>query len=385
MKKLTRSHGKACSQLKETLKRQIEIGDLKLGERLMAERKLSTMFSISRESVRRGMQELAEEGYLKMVPGKGMVVDYRGSQPVRGHRSSTSTLGYVFWGSPETVLHTPFFEDIVRAVEEECDRQGYYLMVAAQKEVDAGEIPPIVLDRKVDGVLLEGGSIEAYRMIEQHVPVVMLSNFIRQDEFEEEHSGDMVAIDNQRAVMNLFNYLFSLGHRKIGFVSPPLDHSAFYERYEGYQFAMHKYGLLYRKEHVLFTRALPDVEAVRPIFEQADPPSAIMAVNDMTAILLLEFAERSGVPVPERISITGFDDIVGMESTRPPLTTVRISTRDMGRLAVRRLIQKLDSPDQDETWTLIPGKIVRRQSCAPARDYSPSAVSSGSPPLVESK
>jgi len=291
----------------------------------------------------------------------------------------------VFWGSPETVIHTPFFEDIVRAVEEECDRQGYYLMVAAQKEVGAGEIPPIVQDRKVDGVLLEGGSIEAYRQIEQHVPVVMLSNFIRQDEFEEEHSGDMVAIDNQRAIMNLFNYLYSLGHRKIGFVSPPLDHSAFYERYEGYQFAVHKYGLPYRKDHVLFTRILPDVEAVRPIFEQPDPPTAIMAVNDMTAILLLECAERAGIAVPERISITGFDDITGMDATRPPLTTVRISTRDMGKMAVRRLIQKLDTADQEETWTLIPGKIVRRQSCAAIGESSPAPVSNELPVMTESR
>ena len=236
-------------------------------------------------------------------------------------------------------------------------------MVGAQKNVQKGQIPPIVIDRKVDGVLLEGGSVEAYKQIEQHVPVVMLSNFIRQDEFEEEHSGDMVAIDNQRAMINLFNYLYSLGHRNIGFVSPPLDHSAFYERYEGYQFAMHKYDLPYRKEHVLFTRTLPDVEAVRPIFEQSDPPTAIMAVNDMTALLLLEFAEKNGIVIPEQVSVTGFDDIVGMESTNPPLTTVRIATRDMGRLAVRRLLQKIETPDHDETWTLIPGKIVRRKSC----------------------
>ena len=108
MRKLTRSQGTACSELKETLKRQIEQGELAQGERVMAERKLGNMFSISRESVRRGMMELAEEGYLKMIPGRGMVVDYQSTHTTEV-KSKTSTLGYIFWGSTESVIHTPVF------------------------------------------------------------------------------------------------------------------------------------------------------------------------------------------------------------------------------------------------------------------------------------
>ena len=363
MKRLSRSSGKVYGNLKDTLKRQIELGELEQGEAIMAERRLAALFSISRESVRRGLRELAEEGYLKVVPAKGVFVDYRGTRQRSG--TGTSTLGYVFWGTRDSVIHAPFFEGQIRGVEQEAQNRGYHLMVAAQQRSELDHLPPMVLDKKVDGVLLEGAPLATYRQIEESVPVVFIGDFNRGQSRTEERSGDMVAIDNLRTTMNLFSDLYELGHRKIAFVSPPLNHSAFYERFEGYQLSLYKHGISLSEDYVLFTPRTPTLESVEPILSIPDRPTAIVAGNDVTALHILAAAERAGLSVPTQLSVTGFDDLDSAGLSKPALTTVRVPTGEMGRLAVRRLIEKLETSDRDEILTLIPGDIIHRESCAP--------------------
>ena len=62
-----------------------------------------------------------------MVPAKGVFVDYRA--PNRNPRAKTSTLGYVFWGATDTIIHTPFFEGLVKGVAQEAQGNGFHFMV----------------------------------------------------------------------------------------------------------------------------------------------------------------------------------------------------------------------------------------------------------------
>lgn len=362
-KRLRRAGGRVFDPMKEMIKRQIEMGELGQGEAIMAERKLAEAFSISRESVRRGLRELIEEGFLKVVPAKGVFVDYQG--PRRHGGQGTSTLGYVFWGAPASVLHNPFFEGLVRGVEQELRNQGFHLMVASDPSGGTARLPRMVKDKKVDGVLLEGAPIETYRHIEQFVPVVGISNYILINGAEAQHTGDMVCPDNQRAIVSLFACLYEMGHRKVGFITPPLDHSSFLERFEGYQLAHYRYGLPLHREYIINTPGNPDPESVMPILQRADRPTAIMCANDFTALVLLRAARKAAIAVPEELSVTGFDDLDQAAGAKPPLTTVRVSTVEMGRLAVRRLIEKIERRDPDEVQIHIQGELVLRGSCAP--------------------
>lgn len=363
MKKLSRTSERVYGDLKDTLKRQIELGELVQGQAVMAERKLANYFAISRESVRRGLRELVEEGYLKMVPAKGVFVDYRA--PIRKTGVNTSTLGYVFWGAADSVIQTPFFEGLIKGVAQETQAHGFHFMVTALPVTDPRGLPSMVQDKKVDGVLLEGAPLETYRRIEQEVPVVVISNYLRSPKGEVEYSGDMVSADNMRAMINLFSYIYNLGHRKIGFLSPTLEHSSFYERYEGYRLGLHKHGLPFREDYVVFTPMTPSLDSVKAALKIKDRPTAFICANDFIAMELMEVAEESGISIPEELSITGFDDVEGASLCKPPLTTVRVSTVEMGRLAVRRLIEKVGCTDHDEILTLVPGEIIPRKSCVP--------------------
>lgn len=363
MKRLSRSSGKVFLNLKETLKRQIEMGELAHGEAIMSERKLANLFSISRESVRRGLKELIDENYLKVVPAKGVFVDFRGQS--RQGISGTSTLGYVFWGAPDQIIFNPFFEGLIRGVEQEAREHGYHLMVASQSGADSKSLPPMIKDKKVDGILLEGASVETYKHIEKHVPVVVVANFIRMNGTLDERTGDMVGADNIRTIMNLFRLLYEMGHRRIGFVTPPLDHSCFYERLEGYQLALHHHGMPLRQELIAYTEREPDEASIRALLQKPDRPTALLCGNDITALMVLQTARHLGISVPEDLSITGFDDVEGAVRAKPPLTTVRVSTVEMGRIAVRRLLEKIRHPEHDSILTLVQGEIIQRSSCAP--------------------
>ncbi len=214
MKKLSRASERVYGDLKDTLKRQIELGELVQGQAVMAERKLANYFAISRESVRRGLRELVEEGYLKMVPAKGVFVDYRA--PIRKNGVNTSTLGYVFWGAADSVIQTPFFEGLIKGVAQETQTNGFHFMVTAQPVTDPRGLPSMVQDKKVDGVLLEGAPLETYRRIEQEVPVVVISNYLRSPKGEVEYSGDMVSADNMRAMINLSVTSTTWGIERLG-------------------------------------------------------------------------------------------------------------------------------------------------------------------------
>jgi len=348
--------------MKETLKRQIELGELPQGEAIMAERKLAHLFSISRESVRRGLRELIEEGYLKVVPAKGVFVDYRG--PRKRMSGGTSTVGYIFWNSTDSEIHSSYFEGLIRGIEQETQNYGLHLMVSAQSGLSPDQLPAMVKDKKVDGILLEGAPQEVYRTIEQHVPAVVICHFQRTEETFEEETGDMVCADNLRNVNNLFSHLYAIGHRRIGFMAPSLEHSSFYERFEGYRLALSKYGVPFREDYVCITPLRPEVRSIQPLLGLNDRPTAVLCGNDIAAIALLEEAQDLGISVPEELSITGFDDVEGASLTQPPLTTVRVSTVEIARLAVRRLVEKMEQTEHKEILSLVPGEIIHRGSCA---------------------
>lgn len=362
MRRLSRSNGKVFNILKETLKRQIEMGELVQGEAIMAERRLASLFTISRESVRRGLKELIDEGYLKVVPAKGVFVDFRGTS--KKSISGTSTLGYVFWGAADKVLHNPFFEGIIRGVDQEVRDNGFHLMVATHPGNDLNLLPPMVKDRKVDGILLEGAPLEAYLHIEKQVPVVVVANYTRSQGVQHERSGDMVSADNIRTVIDLVHLLYDLGHRRVGFVSPPLDHSSFDERYEGYQLGLHRLGLPFEEKQVIITQREPDEASIAPVLKSSDRPTGLICANDVTALSVYRAAKHVGLSIPEQLSVTGFDDVESAANSKPPLTTVRISTVEMGRIAIRRLLEKIEHREHDEILTLVRGEIIQRGSCA---------------------
>ena len=95
----------------------------------------------------------------------------------------------------------------------------------------------------------------------------------------------------------------------------------------------------------------------------AEPPSAIFACNDEMAIGAMIAARRSGLSIPDDLSIIGFDDTPLSSHVWPPLTTVRWPIAAMAEAAARKLIEP-DNAELGERW-LLPSFLIERQSVVP--------------------
>jgi len=89
-------------------------------------------------------------------------------------------------------------------------------------------------------------------------------------------------------------------------------------------------------------------------------PTAIFCYNDMTAIGALSALKHRGLRVPEDVSLVGFDDIPFAAYVDPPLTTIHQPKDEMGRLAMRMLLDLLDG--KPVTNVMVPGKLIERES-----------------------
>ena len=95
----------------------------------------------------------------------------------------------------------------------------------------------------------------------------------------------------------------------------------------------------------------------------SDPPTAIFAANDMSAIATMDVAQSLGLSVPDDLSVIGFDNILESALASPSLTTIDQSIQEMGYEATRLLVELIDDPDQEPAHLTLPTELVVRQSC----------------------
>jgi LacI family transcriptional regulator len=96
--------------------------------------------------------------------------------------------------------------------------------------------------------------------------------------------------------------------------------------------------------------------------------TAVVGCNDANALGALRAVSAKQMKVPDDISVIGFDDITAAAETFPPLTTVRVDKRAMGKAAAQRLLQKTETEDTAPPYeTVFPTELVLRESTAQPR------------------
>ena len=161
-------------------------------------------------------------------------------------------------------------------------------------------------------------------------------------------------------------YLIEQGHREIGYIRGAYRINGFKVRGQGYQSAMRKYKLEV-KNHYIITLSTTLNGAYQDMLAYLDKepglPTAFFVDNDMIALGAMKALQERGYKVPDDVSIIGFDDLPFSEISYPPLTTLRVPNKEMGRLAVRRLIDMIQNPGEVVvTKTEVCTKFIERQT-----------------------
>ena len=134
---------------------------------------------------------------------------------------------------------------------------------------------------------------------------------------------------------------------------------------------MREFGLPVREEHKILLGTDKPETAYHDMLEwlRGDPelPTAFFADNDALAVGAMRALAERGHPVPDEVSIIGFDDLDYAGVTHPPLTTIHVPRFDIGRMALERLIQQAENPQPYTCVTHVSTTIVERESARARR------------------
>ncbi len=178
-----------------------------------------------------------------------------------------------------------------------------------------------------------------------------------------------VSIDNFKAAYEMTCYLAEKGHKKIALIQNSLDQNTFsLDQYKGYQKALSKYGIELDKKLIRYGNfRLENInKIIKNFIEENILPTAIFATSDIMAIGAINYLLDHGYRVPEDISVVGFHDIKLASIYRPNLTTIHQPLYDIGAVAIRMVIKKINREEIDSSIVILPHKLIERSSSAEA-------------------
>ena len=180
----------------------------------------------------------------------------------------------------------------------------------------------------------------------------------------------MVRTHDARGAAEAARHLAELGHTRVAFISGPTTFRSSHERGRGFAEGLAQRGVQlepqYRSQGAYtFDSGVACGEALLSL---PQPPTAIFTGNDEMAAGLYKAARDRGLDIPRDLSIVGYDDSPLASRLWPPLTSVRLPIRDMGRMAAGKLLQRAgEQPEQAAERTEVVPSLVVRESTAPLR------------------
>ncbi|WP_425465637.1 LacI family DNA-binding transcriptional regulator [Nonomuraea turkmeniaca] len=271
------------------------------------------------------------------------------------------TLGVV---SFDTTLYGP--ASTIYGIEQAARTAGYFVSIVSLKTIDTHSVRDAVdylTEQGVDGVVVVAPQYSASSALESlpaGMPVVAAEGTT--------HRADVsvVCIDQVEGAKLATRHLLEQGHETVWHISGPPEWLESEGRLQGWRAALEEADRPVPEPLAGDWSPRSGYEAGKSLAAM-DGVTAVFAANDQMALGVLRALGELGVPVPEQISVVGFDDIPESEFFSPPLTTVRQDFDVVGRHCIEVLLRQIDvGPTAFERLVVRPSFVVR-SSTAPAR------------------
>lgn len=299
----------------------------------------------------RVLQALGEHNYVYNAIAGGLT------------KRRTSTIGLII-----PTITNPVFSLSTKGIHEVAKRRGYSMLLGSTDYSYDTELELITLfhEKRVDGIIFTGApgnqkSVEFMNSL--NIPYLVTWELVS------DQKVPFVAFDNVKSGQTVTDYLFSLGHKRIGMIAGRFrETTRAYGRWLGYKKALNNYGIPYDKKLVLEREYTVSAgrEAMEKLLRISDPPTAAFCGNDILAIGAIAGAKEAGYKVGSDISITGFDDLDISEATDPPLTSVRVPGHMMGAKGAEMLIEIIEGKLEEPCQCVLDTELIKRESTGPA-------------------
>ncbi|MCL4541773.1 MAG: GntR family transcriptional regulator [Chloroflexi bacterium] len=354
----------------DILRAYIRSGVYVVGGPLPSEVELAASFGVSRQTVRQALGQLASEQLLVRVVGRGTFVTIP-------QRRQTEIISCIV-----TRLRDEMIAQIVEGAERVAREAGRRLEIINVLVDSALEQQSLEAARSTsDGVLLfpvsdQRSAHSVGNLLRTGFPLVLVDRAIPGVDV------DLVTADNVAGGFAVGQLLAKLGHQRILIVDRISSLSTEHEREQGFRQALagvNSAGMtittISAKSAIITAYdylRLPHPECHLDVLQIAEAlqehlPTAVFAINDVTALQVSFAARRLGWRIPDDLTLIGFGDDAHALACDPPLTTVHQDPMEMGRRAMELLISRLQDPSRPAAVVRLPVHLVIRQSAGVPR------------------
>lgn len=289
-------------------------------------------------------------------------LDYHPNAHARALKKGRSyNLGVLFSDDSQSGLLHPFFSVVLESFKKEAEAAGYDITFIGHR-MGSGRLT--YLDhcryREVDGVCvacIDFEEDEVRRLIESDLPLVTI-----------DHDFDgraCVQSDNSGGMRQLVEYVYGLGHRRVGYIHGP--HSAATDaRLAAFHETAERLGLVRMTgyaDQAEYTNPQSVYEAAKRMLSLPIRPTCILVCDDFSVTGALQAAQDMGLRVPQDLSVAGYDGIAQMQAFSPRLTTVYQDAPQIGREAARLLISQGEGI-RVPAVNSVPTRLIRGETVA---------------------
>lgn len=281
-------------------------------------------------------------------------------------KRNTKKIGYILNNTPNIYNH-PYFSVILNSIETELKKTGYSLGFSfAEDDIKKEAIRHQIITEEADGLIIIAEYIdeELTAKIRENFENIVSINYLQTD-----LKSDVICIEMKKAGYNATKFLIDKGHSRIAFIggtlTVELPELTYESRYQGFEKAMREARLNINREWVRdgdWTLDGGYIE-MKKILSSGDLPTAVFTASDLMAIGAMRAIHESGLVVPTDISVISFDDIDMAKYTNPQLTTIHVPKEEIGRLAVKLLMDQINGNNPDfPIKVVVPTELVIRGS-----------------------
>ncbi len=257
-------------------------------------------------------------------------------------------------------IDSPYYGEALRGIEDELHKANYAPLFVSGHWNEAEEKNRLFMlqERKVDGIIVLTGKLANETLVDMaaNIPVVVTGRRLSAPNLFS------IDFDNSEGACLAVRHLHALGHRRVAFISGPLDHPDATQRLQGYREEAKRKDMALDDTLVVYSdyQESGGFRAMNDLLNSSVQFSAVIAANDQMAYGARLALHRAGLRVPEDVSLLGFDDLPHSAFTLPPLTSVRQSVYEIGTSAAKAMFDLLNK--RNPPSRLVEAELVVRES-----------------------
>lgn len=275
--------------------------------------------------------------------------------------ASTSMIGYIV-----SDISNNYFTSLAYNMEEVVEREGYNIMLFSSNQKKDKELNylKMLVSNNVAGIVINssGYNDDYLAMLSQRIPIVSISRKIQNPTY----AGDFVDSNNYDGGYKLTEHLIQKGHTRIGVVNGNKRLSTGLERFNGFYSAMSDAGLPIKDEYMVYGdfSTTTGYDGMQHLLSLASPPSAVITMNNSTALGAMQYLIDQRISVPKDVSMASYGDINNFNLLRIQPSYVSLNPRTIGTRCGELILDRIQNPQIQQREIIYEPKLYEGSGVA---------------------